>query len=161
MAGGVSVASVTRSHAVCKIQIWEILHSSLKRRIAPQVTEQVSEDTVVKNAITHPEGGFAVLEWIPGQAYARLKVLIVVLVNLPPGSGPHGLERDRTRIVRLLVEKIRQVSIALERNSVKLVAHSELDCQIISHLPGILNKCAVFVLNEQPVVACRTRSTGS
>ena len=156
MAGGVSVRQGNQLRA----GIREILRGSLERRIAPQVSEQVPEDTVVKNAVSHPEGGFAVLERIPGQPHSWLEVLVVILIHLAAGSGPDGLEGDRTGVVRLLLEKIRQVPIALERNSVEFVAHSKLKCQIISHLPGILNKCAVFVLNQQPVVARRTRSAG-
>ena len=65
--GGAKRERYQRSNAIREVNIGKILEACLKRRIALQIGEQVSEDSVVENAIADAEGGLAVAERIPGQ----------------------------------------------------------------------------------------------
>ncbi len=128
MGGGSSVASVSwRSGAIGKIRVRQILNASHKRRIALQVREQVSEDSIMEDAVAGAEGGFAGAERIPCKSHARLEIVIIVVIEPVTGSRSYGLERDGGHGRGLLVEKIGKVSIFLEGNAVELIAHAQLN----------------------------------
>ena len=131
---------------------WDSSGTQPERWIALQVCEQVAESTVVEDAIAQPDRGFAVAEGIPSQAKPRLEFVGVAGEYLAAGIASGGLERDRCRIPGVLVQKIRDIAVALERNTIVLIAQAELQSQVRANLPGILEKHAVFVLYEASVI---------
>src|SRR6185437_7662716 len=66
-------------------------------------------------------------------------------------SRPDETEGERGETLGVLKE-VGEISIALKRNAVELVAHSEIDGQIRQHLPTVLRIGGIFVLHVHAVV---------
>ena len=149
MAGGLQRGQCHRRFRspFAKSTIGEILHARDKRRIAFQVCEQVPENPIVEDAVAGAERSLALAERIPRQSQPRLEIVRIVCVKLAPGAGPtvwnviggvpmaadSGDWTDCRRVQR----ELRRTRSA-----------TQLQCQIVADLPGILKEKAVFVLDE-------------
>ena len=91
--------------------IRQVLYTRLKRWVGRHIAEQVSENPVMEDSITHSKRCFAIVERIPSQSQSRLEIFGVVPIKLSSRSRPDGLEVNRGSIVWLLIQKIRAESL--------------------------------------------------
>ena len=93
---------ISRSELVLKLRggYWAdagrglVEEAGLKGRIPARVRDQVAVDTVAEYTDAAADGSESVLEGIPSEAEAGLKVLVIILEELKAGAGTDGLESE-------------------------------------------------------------------
>src|SRR5215831_6153306 len=126
----------------------------LEGRIPGGILDQVSEDSIMKNAVSCPYGGPSFLERVPRNSNAGLKVLQIVFVDFFPGPRPNDVKSKRGRS-RRIGEQCREVVVHFKRHTVKLIPKPIVQGERRCNFKGVLGEEVQLALAEAAqVIGC-------
>jgi hypothetical protein len=131
--------------------------SVLKGRVPTREPQQLAEKSIVENAIAGANRGFTVLERVPCNSDARLKVVPVVVVQRRQAAFLLPSDREGERCLPAGVDKQRRKQVVhFVGDAVKLVAQPVVQSEVGQDFERVLRECIEVLLAEPPEIISGT-----
>src|SRR5205814_3442743 len=119
----------------------------IKRRIPSAVRPDIVENSVIINSVTASNRHFALASRIPGKSDTWCIVMILRVPHTRDGPYPGGRDTGAVQnVAASQVRKLRQNAMDFARRAVTVPAYPEVQGELGSDLPVVLNEPAVVVI---------------